>query len=123
MHPSHASERRIGQRPGTWTLFALLLACRQAAESPLAPSYAEARAVVEGHCVSCHSEHPTIPAFPIAPGGVLLDTSTQMQQYAERIRVRTALDRTMPLLNKTGMTEDERNLLAGWVENGAQAPE
>jgi uncharacterized membrane protein len=52
----------------------------------------------------------------------MLDTATQMQQFAERIKVRTALDRTMPLLNKTGMTEDERGVLARWVEHGARGP-
>jgi len=120
MHRRHGDGRRTPRLLGTWVLFALGAGCREAATSPLAPSYAEARAVVESHCVSCHSEHPTIPAFPIAPSGVLLDTSSQMQQYAERIRVRTVLDRTMPLLNKTGMTEDERSVLARWVEHGAK---
>jgi uncharacterized membrane protein len=79
--------------------------------------------VVDNHCVSCHSEEPTIPAFPIAPAGVALDTAAQMQRYAERIKVRTALDRTMPLLNKTQMTEHERYVLAAWVEGGAKGPE
>jgi uncharacterized membrane protein len=103
-------------------LFALGPGCPEAAPSAPGPSYAEARAVVQGHCVSCHSEQPTIPAFPIAPGGVRFDTAAEMQQYAERIRVRTLLERTMPLLNKTSMTEDERTVLAHWVEHGARGP-
>jgi len=107
---------------GAYALLALGPACRKTSASGPAPSYAEARAVVQDHCVSCHSEQPTIPAFPIAPGGVVLDTPTQMRQYAERIKVRTVLDRSMPLLNKTGMTERERTVLARWVEDGAKSP-
>jgi uncharacterized membrane protein len=112
---------RIAVGLGAWVV-ALAPGCREATTSAQAPSYAEARAVIEAHCVSCHSEQPSLPAFPIAPMGVLLDTPTQMQQYAERIKARTVLDRTMPLLNKTGMTEDERGLLASWVEHGARGP-
>jgi uncharacterized membrane protein len=84
-------------------------------------SYAQARAVVDRHCVSCHSERPTIPAFPIAPAGFVLDTAAQMRQQAERIRART-VDQTMPLLNKTGMTDEERDILRRWVDAGAKAP-
>jgi len=118
----HGSSSSISVWLGICGLLGLGPGCREAATSPLGPSYAEARAVVEGHCVSCHSEHPSIPAFPIAPSGVALDTPKQMQEYAERIKVRTALDRTMPLLNKTGMTEGERDVLARWVESGARGP-
>ena len=95
-------------------------ACRKAPDAN-APSYGQARAIVDRHCVSCHSAHPVIPAFPIAPGGVELDTLGQLQQYAVRVRVRT-LDQTMPLLNKTQMTQAERRIVAGWVEAGAEGP-
>lgn len=89
---------------------------------PAPPSYAEARAVVERHCLPCHSEHPTTRAFPIAPAGLLLDTPEQMRTHAERSRVRVAVERTMPLLNKTGITDEERSILAHWVEAGARIP-
>ena len=84
-----------------------------------APSYAEARSVVDRHCIRCHSDRPTVPAFPIAPGGIELDTAEQMQRQAQRIKRRAFLERTMPLLDKSGMTDAERGLLARWVEAGA----
>ena len=87
------------------------------------PSDVDARALVDRHCVPCHSQRPTVAAFPIAPKGVMLDTAEQLKQYAERIRVRTLVDRTMPLLNKTGMTEEERALLGRWAESGASGRE
>ena len=86
--------------------------------APHAPKYSEARRVIDQHCISCHSEHPTERAFPIAPGGVVFDTTADMLEHAEGIRVRVAVDRTMPLMNKTGMTDAERELLARWVTSG-----
>ena len=78
--------------------------------------------MIDRHCVSCHSERPTIPAFPIAPNGLELDSAEQMHRHAELIKQRTVVDKTMPLLNKTEMTEAERGLLQRWVEAGARTP-
>lgn len=78
--------------------------------------YAQARAVVDRHCLGCHSDRPTNPAFPIAPKGVELDTEAQMRQHARTMRERTVVDKTMPLLNKTGMTDEERQVLARWLD-------
>jgi uncharacterized membrane protein len=87
-----------------------------------AASYAEARAVIDRHCVSCHSARPTVPAFPIAPNGLELDTAEQMRRHALLIKQRTVVDKSMPLLNRTGMTEAERELLDSWIDAGAEAP-
>jgi uncharacterized membrane protein len=84
--------------------------------------YPEARAVVDRHCVQCHSEHNTVPAFPIAADGLELDTAEQMQRSADRIRVRAVEQRDMPLLDKTGMTAEERAVLARWIDAGAAVP-
>jgi len=85
-------------------------------------SYAEARAVVNRRCIECHSVKPSNRAFPIAPRGVELDTAQQMKQYAQRIEVTAAVERTMPLANISGMTEEERSALGRWVETGAKIP-
>jgi uncharacterized membrane protein len=124
MRREEASGARIRRCFGACALLAIAFGpnCADAPGSAAAPSYVEARAVVDRHCVSCHSEQPTVPAFPIAPSSVVLDTAVQMQQHAERIRARTVLDPTMPLLNKTGMTEHERAVLGRWVEGGAKGP-
>lgn len=84
--------------------------------------YAEARAVVNRRCIECHSEKPTNRAFPIAPRGVMLDTALEMKQYARRIEASVAVERTMPLANMSGMTDEERRVLGRWVETGAKVP-
>jgi uncharacterized membrane protein len=49
----------------------------------------------------------------------MFDTPVQIKAMAERIHFRAIQTRTMPLGNKTGMTEDERQLLGRWLEAGA----
>lgn len=84
--------------------------------------YAEARRVVNRRCIECHSERPSNHAFLIAPKGVMLDTAPQMRQYARRIEARVAVERTMPLANMSGMTDEERWVLGRWAETGAKVP-
>jgi uncharacterized membrane protein len=104
-------------------LLSAAVGCRRGQGGPREPeaSYAEARAVVDRHCLPCHAERTTIPAFPVAPEGVMFDTADEMRRHAERIRVRT-LDKSMPLLNKSGMTDQEREVLRRWIDAGARTP-
>lgn len=53
------------------------------------------------------------------PSGVVLDAPAQMKLLASRIRERAVVTRSMPLGNKTNMTDDERDRLARWVAAGA----
>ena len=79
-------------------------------------SVAEVRTVIEARCVACHSSAPTHPAFPAAPLGVMLDTDEQIIAAAERIYQQTVVTRIMPIGNLTGMTPEERQVLAGWYQ-------
>lgn len=88
--------------------------------SPPGPPYAAARSVIDRHCLGCHSEHPSIPAFPLPPKNITFDTAEEMGVHAALIRKTVLETRTMPLVNKTGMTEEERALLAAWVQAGAK---
>jgi uncharacterized membrane protein len=93
-----------------------------AARRRVGPPYSAVRAVVDRHCVGCHSEQPNVPAFPIAAAGLSFDTAEQLQRHAERIKERVVRQRNMPLLNKTEMTDGERVLLGAWVDSGASGP-
>jgi len=39
---------------------------------------------------------------------------------AERINIRAVVTKTMPLANKTVITEEERQLLGAWIAQGAK---
>ena len=82
-------------------------------------TFAEARAVIDRRCLSCHSERPTDDVFRAAPNGVTFETPESIRARAEPIRLRVVLTRTMPLGNKTGMTDAERDLLGRWLDQGA----
>jgi uncharacterized membrane protein len=76
---------------------------------------AQALAIVERRCTSCHSDHPSNPSFPEPPSGVKLDTPERLRAMAERVRVRAVDTHTMPLGNLTGMTQGERDTLGAWL--------
>jgi len=84
-----------------------------------APAFSAVRSVVVQRCLPCHSRFPSDPTFGAAPAGVAFDTPEAIAGLAERIRVRAVETQTMPLANKTGMTPDERALLAHWIAAGA----
>lgn len=103
-------------------VFAATFVARAVSRQRSARFYPDARVVVDRRCIQCHSDHNTVPAFPIAGGGVRLDTAEQMRRSAERILLRAVTQRSMPLLNVTGITDDERASLARWIESGAAVP-
>jgi uncharacterized membrane protein len=80
---------------------------------------AEAQAIVERRCVTCHSDDPTNEQFQTAPAGVVLDTPAQIADRAEQIRAQAVDSRSMPLGNVTGMTDEEREALGAWIAAGA----
>ena len=75
----------------------------------------QAFAIVERRCITCHAEHPSNPAFPQAPSGVMLDRPDRLRALAARVRVRAVDTKTMPLGNLTGMTDAERDTLGAWL--------
>src|SRR5262249_158799 len=74
------------------------------------------RADAHTHCVTCHAAEPTHEAFAKAPAGVLLETIPQVAANAARIMTQVVVNRAMPLGNQTGMTDEERDRIAAWIE-------
>ncbi|MCU0658932.1 MAG: urate hydroxylase PuuD [Polyangiaceae bacterium] len=85
-------------------------------------SFAEAQAIVQSRCTTCHSASPTDEVWKTAPVGIVLDTPEAMIRLAPRIKERVLVQKTMPLANKTGMTDLEREKLGGWIAQGAKGP-
>ncbi len=85
-------------------------------------AFADVHNVIHKRCTNCHSESPTDDIWKTAPAGVMFDSSTQIVRMAQRIRERAVVQKTMPLNNKTGITDEERELLGRWVDQGANVP-
>ncbi len=71
--------------------------------------------IIQNRCASCHSENPTDDIFKVAQAGVVFSDYASIKQWAPRIKARVIDAKDMPFLNKTNMTDDERNYLALWL--------
>ncbi len=81
-------------------------------------SLAQVQQVLQARCVQCHSAQPTL--MPTAAKGILLDQPESIKSHAQLIYQQVVLQKAMPLANMTKMTDDERALIAKWVEGGAK---
>ena len=81
--------------------------------------FARAQEIIVKRCMVCHSAHPTDDTFKVAPNNVMFDTPEQIKMMAPRILERAVRQRTMPLVNKTHITDLERAELGAWIKQGA----
>jgi uncharacterized membrane protein len=79
--------------------------------------------VIAQRCSSCHAAKPSYPGFSAAPLGVELDSQAAIEAAAERIYQSTVVTRVMPLGNITGMSDEERELIARWYAGFADSQE
>jgi uncharacterized membrane protein len=84
------------------------------------PAFEKVHSVIQERCSVCHSAKPTSPLFSAAPGGVMFDTPQQIQQQAARIQAQSVATQIMPLGNITQMTQQERDLIGAWINQGAR---
>lgn len=98
----------------------LMIAPRSSgATATSAVQFSDVRRVIEHRCASCHSSTPTHPAFPAAPGGVVLDSDAQIVAEAMRIHQQTVVTRVMPIGNLTNISDAEREIIDKWYRSGA----
>ena len=80
----------------------------------------EVNAIVERRCKSCHSSHPTDDVFKAAPNGVMYNTPADIVKLKDKILQRVVITKTMPQNNKTNMTDEERQIISCWIQQGAK---
>jgi uncharacterized membrane protein len=101
---------------GTALAFAILLT--EPAKLPLYEgdvSDADAVAIVQSRCSTCHAAAPTDPTIKAAPKGIALETLESLKRYAAQIETQSVKNKAMPLANKTRMTQEERAKLGAWI--------
>jgi uncharacterized membrane protein len=92
----------------------------ESAAGTAAVPFATVQGIIDERCTACHSQRPTLVAE--APLGLKLDTPQEIQHYARDVKG-VAVDSTaMPLGNITKMTQEERQLLGRWIDQGAKIP-
>ncbi|MGH8033937.1 MAG: urate hydroxylase PuuD [Lysobacterales bacterium] len=70
--------------------------------------------LIRHRCAGCHASQPTLAGFTQPPLGLTFDSEELVEAQAQRIFQSAVTTRTMPLGDLTGMTEEERELLARW---------
>jgi len=81
-------------------------------------AFAQVEAIVQQRCAVCHSSEPT--EVPSAPAGITFDSRAEIAARADAIKRQAVDARAMPPGNVTGMTDEERDLLAAWIAQGAK---
>ena len=80
---------------------------------------AEVEFIVLSRCSMCHSQEPLWDGMAVAPKGVILETQEQIRRHATPIALQAVYTNAMPPGNITEMEEEERQLLAAWIDAGA----
>jgi len=75
-------------------------------------SYAQLRPVLEQRCYSCHGEQ-------VQMKNIRLDQPDMLKAHTQAVYQQVVVTRQMPMNNATGITEDERAMVARWFEAGA----
>ncbi len=81
----------------------------------------QVQSIVQARCVQCHSSNPTDDVFKTAPNGVKYDTPQDIIRLKDKILQRVVITKTMPQNNKTGITQEERDMIGAWIAQGAKA--
>jgi len=71
--------------------------------------------IIKARCFACHSETPTDDIFKTAQAGIVFSDIASIEQWAPRIKARVVDAKDMPFMNKTKITDEERNYLALWL--------
>ena len=75
----------------------------------------QVQTIVQMRCVSCHAQTPTQVGISSPPKGVLLETEAHIRAQSALIVKQAVATRVMPPGNLSGMSEDERALIARWA--------
>jgi uncharacterized membrane protein len=79
-------------------------------------NFAQVQPVFQKRCVSCHSEKPTDDIIHETPKGVVLESEDQIKRHLPKILEMAVVAKSMPLGNKTNITDEERQLIGAWVQ-------
>jgi uncharacterized membrane protein len=71
--------------------------------------------IVLGRCSMCHMPSPVWAGIGLPPKGVVLDEPGAILRQKAAIRRHAVLTHAMPPANITGITAEERRVLAAWV--------
>jgi len=78
-----------------------------------AATFAQVKTVIDQRCLSCHGEQ-------VQMKNIRLDTSQSIKLNAQNVYQQVSVTQQMPMNNATGITPEERQLVASWYLAGAK---
>jgi uncharacterized membrane protein len=86
-------------------------------------AFADVQDIVISRCSMCHAAEPAWDGIGVAPKGVMLDTPERIKLHATEIYLQSVATHAMPPGgNLTEISDDDRRVIAAWVEGGAPVP-
>lgn len=76
--------------------------------------------IFQKRCVACHAAKPTNTTYAAPPNGVVYETPEDIVKLKDKILQRVVITKTMPQNNETNMTQEERDIIGAWIEQGAK---
>jgi uncharacterized membrane protein len=82
-------------------------------EPSQAATFVQVKSVIDQHCLSCHGAQ-------VQMKNVRLDTPANIKLNAQNVYQQVSVTQQMPMNNATGITPQERQLVASWYLTGAK---
>ena len=82
-------------------------------------SFNEVQNIIKYRCGTCHAKNPTFEGIEVAPKGVIYDSANDIIKNLKLIQAQAIDAEIMPPNNLTGITNQEREKLRIWIEQGA----
>ena len=82
-------------------------------EQSQAATFVQVKSVIDQHCLSCHGAQ-------VQMKNVRLDTQANIKLNAQNVYQQVSVTQQMPMNNATGITPEERQLVASWYLAGAK---
>ncbi len=138
-HWFNAQHARAGNPHWTWLLTTLLLliiawlstapmrliAPEAALQGPAliyanADGFEDVTSIIQGRCAMCHAAEPGWEGIYWPPGGVVLETPSQIARAARRIYLQSGLTHAMPPANLSLMEPTERAAIVRWYQGAGR---
>ncbi|MBX9741820.1 MAG: urate hydroxylase PuuD [Beijerinckiaceae bacterium] len=86
-------------------------------------AFSDVQDIVISRCSMCHAAEPVWDGVGVAPKGVMLETPEQIRLHAHAIWLQAVATRAMPPGgNITEISDEDRGVIAAWVQAGAPGP-
>lgn len=82
-------------------------------EQSQAATFAQVKSVIDQHCLSCHGAQ-------VQMKNIRLDSPANIKLNAQNVYQQVSVTQQMPMNNATGITPEERQLVASWYLAGAK---